>query len=372
MAELRTWYIDGIREAFAINDLPRARLLVDQLKTSFPRIGNREKFQSLEQKLIQAEAVQSHLQQAQVYIATNALIQPEEANALAELRAAQSLAPDNVDIQQAIQQIADTFLFKAKEHQAKGEIDEALAMITEGLTVIVDDAALLTLQQQLQTDKERQQYVTHQLTQAEKQLRAGILVTTGGKSAYDYYHAVLKRDPGNTTAKKGLKNIEQQLVNQVTKYIQAGNFDAAKAELDKASQYFSKTKAIRAAELKLSLAIEETRPKVQRIIFSETQLSSLATPQAEKLQLGRTLYIGFDYQNFESETTLLQAVLMDGTGRVQIAQKPVIITGAAGEHYFDIDLPVEGFADGSYSLQLKLDNQQLIAGSFVVNKPTQP
>jgi len=63
---------------------------------------------------------------------------------------------------------------------------------------------------------------------------------------------------------------------------------------------------------------------------------------------------------------------MDGTGRVQIAQKPVIITGATGEHYFDIELPVEGFTGGSYSLQLKLDNQQLITGSFVVNKQAQP
>ena len=37
-----------------------------------------------------------------------------------------------------------------------------------------------------------------------------------------------------------------------------------------------------------------------------------------------------------------------------------------------MDLPVEGFTDGSYSLQLKLDNQQLIAGTFVVHKLAQP
>jgi serine/threonine-protein kinase PpkA len=372
IAELRIWYTDNIRESFAAEDLSRARSLIDQMKTSFPRIGNNEKFQQLEQRLGQAEAVQSHLQQAQVYVAANALLQPEGANALDELRAAQKLAPDNVAVQQAIQQIADTFLFKAKELQAKGELGQALAMTNEGLNIIADDAALLELQQQLQADKERQEYVTRQLDQAEKQYNAGMLIAPTGKSAYDYYHAVLKREPGNTAAKKGLKNIEQQLVNQATKSIQKGNYDAAKAELDTATQYFSKTKTIRAAELKLSLAIEETRPKVQRIIFSETQLSSLTTPQADKLHLSRTLYIGFDYQNFESETTLLQAVLMDGTGRVQIAQKPVIITGAAGEHYFDMDLPVEGFTDGSYSLKLKLDNQQLIAGTFVVHKLAQP
>jgi len=372
MAELRAWYTDNIRESFATQDFPRARSLIDQMKTSFPRIANSEQFQQLEQRLSQAEAVQSHLQQAQVYVAANALLQPEGANALEELRAAQKLAPDNVAVQQAIQQIADSFLFKAKELQVKGELEQALAMTNEGLKIIANDVALLDLQQQLQADKERQEYVTRQLNQAENQYKAGMLISPTGKSAYDHYHAVLKREPGNTAAKKGLKNIEQQLVNQATRSIQAGNYDAAKAELDTATQYFSKTKTIRAAELKLSLAIEETRPKVQQIVFSETQLSSLNTPQADKLQLSRTLYIGFDYQNFESETTLLQAVLMDGTGRVQIAQKPVIITGATGEHYFDMDLPVEGFADGSYSLQLKLDNKQLIAGTFVVHKLTQP
>jgi hypothetical protein len=76
--------------------------------------------------------------------------------------------------------------------------------------------------------------------------------------------------------------------------------------------------------------------------------------------------------NFEADTTLLQAVLLDGTGRVQIAEKPVIITGSAGEHFFSIDLPVEGFADGSYSLQLKYENKQLNANTFIVNNQAQP
>jgi len=372
MADLRSWYGDSIRDAFAAEDLPRARLLVDQFKTSYPRLGNSEKFQQLEQRLITAETVQSHLQQARVYVAANALIEPEGANALAELRAAQKLAPEHDAIKQALQQITDTFLVKAKDHLEKGELDQALAITTEGLKVFSNDNALLSLQQQLQAEKERQEFVAHQLSQADNQLRAGMLITPSGKSAYDYYHAVLKRDPENSAAKKGLRNIEQLLVIQANKEIAAGNFEAAKSGLDQASQYFSKTKTIRAAELKLSMAIEDSHPKIQHIIFSETPFASLNTPQLYTFQHGRTLYIGFDYRNFSTGTTLLQAILMDGTGRVQIAQKPVIINGASGEHYFDIDLPVESFADGSYTLQLKLDNQQLIAGSFVVNKKAQP
>ncbi|MGW8229344.1 MAG: hypothetical protein ACWGOW_10605, partial [Gammaproteobacteria bacterium] len=372
MKELRNWYSEGIRDAFTTEDLPRARLLIEQMKTSFPRIGSSEKFQQLEQQLITAETIQSHLQQARVYLAANALIKPEGANALAELRAAQQLVPENLAIQQSIQNIANTFLTKAKELQAKGELDQALAVTKEGLNAISESAELLALQQQLQAEKEQQQYISQQLKLANKQLTAGMLVTPAGESAYDYFHAVLNHDAENKAAKQGLKTIEQQLVNQAVQKIEAGEFKAAKAQLDQASQYFSKTKTIRATELKLSLAIEDSKPKVQHIIFSETPLASLNTPQAYKLQLGRKLFIGFDYRNFEAETTSLQAILMDDTDRVQIAQKPVVINGAAGEQYFDMDLPVEGFTDGSYTLQLKLNDRQLIAGTFIVNKKAQP
>ncbi|MDX1824791.1 MAG: hypothetical protein R3354_08725, partial [Thiohalomonadales bacterium] len=372
MKELRSWYSDEIRDAFTTEDFPRARLLIEQMKTSFPRISSSEKFQQLEQRLITAETIQSHLQQARVYLAANALTKPEGANALAELRAAQQLAPENLAIQQSIQTIANTFLTKAKELQAEGELDQALAVTKEGLNAVSESAELLALQQQLQAEKEQQQYVSQQLKLANKQLTAGMLVTPAGESAYDYFHAVLNRDAENEAAKQGLKTVEQQLVNQVIQKIEAGEFNAAKAQLEQASQYFSKTKTIRAAELKLALAIEDSKPKVQQIIFSETPLASLNTPQAYKLQLDRKLYIGFDYRNFEAETTTLQAVLTDSTGRVQIVQQPVIINGATGEHYFDIDLPVEGFADGSYTLQLKLNDRQLIAGTFIVNKKTQP
>ena len=372
MAELRSWYGENIRSAFANEDLPQARILIEQMKTSFPRIGSSEKFQQLEQRLITAETLQSHLQQARVYLAANALIKPEGANALAELRAAQQLAPENLAIQQSIQIIANTFLTKAKELQAKGELDQAVAVTKEGLNAISESAELLALQQQLQAEKEQQQYISQQLKLANKQLTAGMLVTPTGNSAYDYFHAVLNRDAENKAAKQGLQTIEQQLLNQAVQKIEAGEFKAAKAQLDQASQYFSKTKAIRATELKLSLAIEDSKPKVEHLIFSETPLASLDTPQAYKLQLGRTLYIGFDYRNFEAETTSLQAVLMDGTSRILIAQKPVIINGASGEHYFDMDLPAEGFADGNYTLQLKLNDRQLIADTFIAIKKAQP
>ena len=372
IAELRNWYTENIRDAFDKKDLPRARLLVNQLQESFPRIANSERFQRMEERLIQAEAVQAHVERAQDFFRADALTQPEGINALAEYRAAQALAPDNVDVQLGIQSIADTLLLRAKELQMNGELEQALAATNEGLEVLKDDPDFLALQKQLLDDKQNLEGITVRLGAADKQYRAGKLVSPKGKSAYDQYQAVLKQDPDNIAAKTGLSNIERQLISKVNINSRNGKFEQAGSALETLRQYFGKSKAYLNAEQQLAQAIDAARPNVQRIIFSGTQLSSLTSPQAEKLQLGRTIYIGFEYKNFEAESTLLQAALMDGTGRVQIAEKPVIIDGASGEHYFSIDLPVEGFTDGSYSLQVKYQNKQLNAGTFIVDNQAQP
>ena len=368
LADLRAWYIENIRDAFTNQDLAQARLLVNQLQESFPRINTNEKFQRLEERLNQAETIQAHILKANEYQEAGALIQPEGQNALAEFQAALALAQDNTEAQLGIEIITHTILSNAKEEQLKGNIEQALAITSQALEVIGDSPDLLALQKELQENKQRQEAIASHLSEAEKQFRTGKLVSPKGKSAYDHYHAVLKQDPNNAAAKTGLDKIERQLINKVNFNIHNRTFEQAKRNLATVHQYFGNSKAYHRTKQQLALAIEESRPKVQHLVFSETQITSLDIPQAYKLQLGRTLYIGFDYQNFEGKTTLLHAVLMDGTGRVQIAQKPVIITGAAGEHYFDIDLPVEGFMDGSYILQLKLDNQKLISDSFVAFK----
>ena len=372
MAELRNWYMDNIRDAFDNQDLPRTRLLADQLKQNFPRVANSERFQRMEERLAQAEAVQSHIQRAKDFFMADSLIQPEGINALAEYRAALALAPDNIEAQLGVQSIADTLLLTAKEHQMNGELEQALEVTTEGLKVLGDNPELLALQKQLQDAEKNQKIIINQLADADKQYRAGKLVSPKGNSAYDHYQAVLKQDPNNSAAKTGLANIERQLISKVNIGIRNAEFDQAESALATAGRYFGNSQAYSKAKQQLAQAIETSRPDVQLIIFSSSPLSSLTGPQDLKLQLGRTLFIGFDYKNFKDETTLLQAVLMDGTGRVQIAEKPVIINGTAGEHFFSIDLPVDGFADGSYSLKLKHNNKQLNANTFIVDNQAKP
>jgi len=125
-------------------------------------------------------------------------------------------------------------------------------------------------------------------------------------------------------------------------------------------------------ETQLEKAVAASEPRITQVHFSATPLQSLAQAQVEVLDPGRTLYIGFHFQNMKDPRTLLQAILLDGAGRVQIAQKPVILSGRQGDRFFQIDLPVDGFSEGSYVLELRMNTKHLLRQPFLVNNTHQP
>jgi len=86
------------------------------------------------------------------------------------------------------------------------------------------------------------------------------------------------------------------------------------------------------------------------------------------LAVDRIIHVGFYFQNFVSATSVVQAVLFDGARRLQIAQVPVIVSGQEGAQFFRIERPVEGFADGGYSIDLMLEGQRLSSAVFEVGR----
>lgn len=366
LKDLREWYAQQLRAAMNEKDLARTRLLLDGLKSSFPRARQSEKIRHLEQTLVRAEAVQAHLQLAKDYTEQQALTEPDGANALEEIKAALALEPDNEQANMSLQHIANTCLDLAKQDQSIGKYSEAILAVQQGLKAVEDDRALLDLQTRLHAQIKEQSSLNAVLKQADSQLQAGHLITPSGTSAYDQYRSVLKSDPDNQGAQSGLKAIEKKLAGRANTATAQGELEQAKAIIASAQKRFGNSSSVRDAKAQLARAIEVTRPKVTRLLLSSSPLPSLDAIQEDRLQLTRILYVGFEYTNFEPENTLLQAILMDGTGQVKIAQKPVIVSGKAGEHFFDIQLPVEGFTEGSYKLELVLGNDQLTTSSFLV------
>jgi len=152
----------------------------------------------------------------------------------------------------------------------------------------------------------------------------------------------------------------------VTTAIANGDLEQAETRLALVQERFGNRPDINRTRAMLDQAIEATRPKVRRLLLSASPIESLDQPQPDALKPSRSLFVGFEYDNFDPDTTLLQAVLMDGAGSVTIAQKPVVVSARTGTAFFDIQLPVEGFAEGSYKVELLLDNTPLVSETFLV------
>ncbi|MDH5369876.1 MAG: hypothetical protein OEW99_07615, partial [Gammaproteobacteria bacterium] len=59
-------------------------------------------------------------------------------------------------------------------------------------------------------------------------------------------------------------------------------------------------------------------------------------------------------------------ILFDTNKRITIAQKPIVISNQFGEYFFEINLPIKGFTNGKYNVELKLKDKTLKSKSFLV------
>lgn len=366
LIHLREWYTRALRTAFDQGDLARARALVDGLKLAFPRAANNEKFLRLEQRLERAEAVEAHLVQAGEYLAQDMITEPEGANALEEIRAALALDPENEAARNALRQIVEAHLTQALEYQANGDYQHAMLTAERGLQAEPDNPDLLALQEELQEQIRIQARHHALLREAAGQMRQQHWLEPTGRSAWDLYRQILREDPDNAAARKGLQKLEQRLLGEVTTAIANGDLAQAETRLAEVHKRFGNRPGIQQTRAMLDQAIEARRPKITRLLLSASPIDTLDQPKPDALRPSRSLYVGFEYTNFDPDTTLLQAVLMDGAGAVTIAQKPVVVSAKSGTAFFDIQLPVEGFAEGSYKVELLLENTPLVSETFLV------
>jgi Tfp pilus assembly protein PilF len=76
-------------------------------------------------------------------------------------------------------------------------------------------------------------------------------VSPAGDNAYDRYRSVLRLEPGNATAKTGLRELASRLVKRANEAIDQGDMAAAREHLRHARQADASHSGIRAAESRL-------------------------------------------------------------------------------------------------------------------------
>lgn len=216
--------------------------------------------------------------------------------------------------------------------------------------------------------------IARRLARAKSLHESGALVIPENDNAVLAYRSVLEVDPTNVTATQALKTIESNYLLGIRTLIEQGQLDQAVGQLRTASKLYPNSVPINELlELhQQKLAGKEaakqaaTQAKVTRLLVSDNAFDNMQSAQSTQLPLNRTAHIGFSYVNFQGATTLLQAVLYDGSRTLKIMQKPVVATGEAGDIFFTLSRQAEGFAEGGYTVDLMLGEQRLASVSFMV------
>ncbi|HEB55407.1 MAG TPA: serine/threonine protein kinase [Gammaproteobacteria bacterium] len=370
-------YIDKIQSAIDSSQPGLALMLMTEMQQQIPGIARQAKFiqtyQQLQAQQQQAQALSQHLQRARKYFESGTDITAEKTRILAEIKAALKLDPDNSEALSMLQKINQSWLKQAKQQPASWLLRKELQKLNNMINQLnIHQPKILEQQKELQQSIHHIARIKTLLQQADKAFNNGQLISPADNNAYRLYKNLLRIDAHNLHAKNQLKKIKEQISQRITQVIERGRLTQASLLIEQAQSVYAHNDWIVNMEAMLEQAVAAREPKISRIRFSATALQSLDQPQADKLQPGRTLYIGFHFQNMKGSRTLLQATLFDGAGQVQIAQKPVIVSGRQGDHFFQINLPVEGFSEGSYILELRLDNKRLLSQSFLVNNIHQP
>lgn len=367
LRQLREGFQSEARRAMEAQDFDAVERQIELAAKTFPNAAVDQKLQRLQKKVEVQRQVQSLLTTAQQRLDENKLTTPVGESAADTFKQILTLEPDHPKGNRGLQDIAQRYSVLGQSHLKSGNSAKALIMIERGLGVLPQHKELLSLQKQAQ----QSQRVEQRLVDAQALAEQEQLLEPANKNALAVYREVLAIDSANKTAKAGVESIEDALVAAVESRIAGGDYDGASGEINRALLYFPDSQTLRELqainEQAIADLIEASRPKISRVLVSAKALDTLNNLQETALAVDRIIHVGFHFENFESATSVVQAVLFDGARQLQIAQVPVIVSGQSGEQFFRIERPVEGFADGGYNIDLLLENQRLSSASFQVN-----
>lgn len=361
LAAMQQQSLAPVREELPGGDMDQAEQAMISALVLFPALVDDPVYQQLEQQIQSERGLNEQLLLAQQYLEQDKLMAPIGENARELFEAVLNEAPDNVTAIQGLEKIASRYHQLAMAAQQRGDYARAMGLVERGLSINDDDLALIALGDELREQLKLQQYISGLMAEAEKYKSQGIWFAQTD-SAAQRYQQVLNVEPGQAQAGEGLQLLVGELARQVTVQLELRNLSDAAVLLEPALALLPANPTL----LELSAQLQASQPKVSELAFSSSEDFAPEEVAEGKVRAGRTLYIRFQYSNFNPATTVLQAVLFDGSRSVQIAAVPVIVNGEQGSSSFRIDRPVEGFKEGGYHMDILLGGKRVVTRDFVV------
>jgi tetratricopeptide (TPR) repeat protein len=355
------------RRALELQYFPEVERLLALAAATFPQAATEPKFQRIQQRMQAAINVRALLEQAGERLQANALTTPAGNNAAEYFEQVLVLKPQHPLAREGLSDIARRYAVLARKQLATGDLQRAQSFVARGMSVDGNSRDLHAIATRI----EQRQLLMSTLRRADQLHQQGNTLAPVGGSALELYRAVIAQQPRQSEALAGLARIEDDLVSTAESFISSNDYQQATAEISRALFFFPASQTLqdlqRINERAIADMMVASQPRISKVLVSNQVMASLLDAQPQMLAVDRTIHVGFYFQNFEAATSVVQAVLFDGARRLQIAQVPVIVSGQEGAQFFRIERPVEGFADGGYSIDLMFKGQRLSSADFEVN-----
>lgn len=342
---------------------------VMQLKTLFPEV-DQSTYVPVMAAAKNRKKVLTYLLEAKGYLKQNNLTKPKGRNALDRYQKALALDGKNREAKAGIESIANTLAKVAQQRFDAGQLADSLALVNRALSLDPNNKSALALKQKIQAQNNRKKTIASLLANAERKIRNEQLFLPENKAAFHDYQRVLDLEPGNPQAKAGLETLVDALSKKVWRLVSDEQFIQAKEVVGASLNEYGENARVKS----LSMAVDEligenvidVKPRIESLKIDSSPIENLDRAYPNVFFADRSIFLGFYYKNFQSNTTVIQAVLTDGSKSTQIAQVPVVVEGKQGQATFRIDRPVDGFPVGSYSVEMRVGRDTLNTTLFKV------
>ncbi|MCB1958411.1 MAG: hypothetical protein KDG55_22275, partial [Rhodocyclaceae bacterium] len=231
------------------------------------------------------------------------------------------------------------------------------------------DTAELVARQEREAEASRKAAIASRLADGRAALEAGRLGPDIKDGAIDAFRAVLKLDPGNVDARKGIDAVAQAHLDIAMKAIAAGEFDAARARIDTVAGIDAGATGLVSVRNRLGAAERSAAERAERI---RTDLAAgnkaiaegrLAPPERESAYNAYRSVLQVDPDNAQARAgvgQVLQALLKRGQSATQAGD--FALAAQALDAMASIDAAADGLAAARTALegarQAALEKQQ--------------
>ena len=223
-----------------------------------------------------AEKIAQLLQQAKQDFDAQRYVKPEGANAAYRYLQVLELDRDNKDAAAGLDQITQHYADLVNQHLRNDEVLQAESNLQIIESIAPRSSVALGLRLKLQSAKDKTGMTARLITEAAQAYNANHLTQPEGDNALEKYRQVLRIDPLNQEAKRGIEKIFGYYTDAAEQQLAAGN-------TSKVADIVEKLELVHPG----SVEAENIRKRLDKLTTTSTQIAKLLRQAKSAYQAGR-------------------------------------------------------------------------------------